>query len=124
MAGEWIKHCLHLAMTVHTGATFAILLLSRVANLPLLLHLQLAIAERLEREADERHRGRKICRGDHQHSPRDKGGGLLGAVPPDMRRAALNLIDYQLTPVLVDQWRCAQRCFLMYPSRQQRTCIL
>ena len=72
--------------------------------------LQLAIAERAEREADERHRRRRHCFGEQQHAPRDKTGGLLGAVPPDVRRAALNLIDYQLTPVLVDQWRYAQRC--------------
>ena len=25
-----------------------------------------------------------------------------------MRQAALHLIDYQLTPMLVDQWRCAK----------------
>ncbi|KAK9915519.1 hypothetical protein WJX75_000171 [Coccomyxa subellipsoidea] len=39
-----------------------------------------------------------------ERSRREK-GGLLAGVPPELRQAALNLIDYQLTPVLVDQWR-------------------
>ena len=74
------------------------------------MRLQLAIAERMEREADERYRGRRQYRGDQQRPHKDQAGGLLGAVPPDVRRAAMNLIDYQLTPVLVDQWRCARGC--------------
>ena len=70
--------------------------------------LQLAIAERAEQEAEQlwRHQhGRSSGQRQHQRSREKRGGGLLGSVPPEVRRAALNLIDYQLTPVLVDQWR-------------------
>lgn len=81
--------------------------------------LQLAIAERAEQEAEQRWRHQHSYGGGGQHrqhrqrSREKRGGGLLGSVPPEVRRAALNLIDYQLTPVLVDQWRCGPdvRCF-------------
>ena len=72
--------------------------------------MQLAIAERAEQEAEQRWRqqhGRGSGQQQYQRSREKRGGGLLGSVPPEVRRAALNLIDYQLTPVLVDQWRCA-----------------
>lgn len=42
---------------------------------------------------------------DHRHARRRQGEGFAGKLSPDTRRALVNLIDYQLTPVLVDQWR-------------------
>ena len=33
-------------------------------------------------------------------------------MPEGMRQAALHLIDYQLTPMLVDQWRCVNMLFI------------
>ncbi|BDA44044.1 probable E3 ubiquitin-protein ligase XB3 at C-terminar half [Coccomyxa sp. Obi] len=67
---------------------------------------QLAIAEREHDAQNHRHRGRRREYHFSEQGRMDK-GGLLAGIPPEMRQAALNLIDYQLTPVLVDQWRVA-----------------
>ncbi|EIE25822.1 hypothetical protein COCSUDRAFT_60831 [Coccomyxa subellipsoidea C-169] len=66
--------------------------------------MSLAIAERENNTQYRRHRSRRYEDQYAERSRRDK-GGLLAGVPPELRQAALNLIDYQLTPVLVDQWR-------------------
>ena len=69
--------------------------------------LQLARAELQERERERQRRSRQrgwfSCEGEGD-TARDR-KGLVGAVPEGMRQAALHLIDYQLTPMLVDQWR-------------------
>ena len=51
---------------------------------------------------DEQHRSQR--HGRHQSNrehPAEK-----PALSRETRRAIVNLIDYQLTPLLVDQWRC------------------
>ena len=72
---------------------------------------QLAAADNRERqrERQRRHRRRGLFEPyeSEQDTARDK-KGLAGGVPSGMRQAALHLIDYQLTPMLVDQWRCAK----------------
>lgn len=69
------------------------------------LVLQLAIANR---EHNSDHHGPSNRRYSNQHAEQGRRAktGLLAGVPLELRQAALNLIDYQLTPVLVDQWRC------------------
>ena len=72
---------------------------------------QLAAADNRERqrERQRRHRRRGLFEPyeSEEDTARDK-KGLAGGVPSGMRQAALHLIDYQLTPMLVDQWRCAE----------------
>lgn len=67
---------------------------------------QLALAERQQdyhSNRNQRHH-RRFRHEQEEHQSRGK-GGLLASMPPELRQAALNLIDYQLTPILVDQWR-------------------
>lgn len=64
---------------------------------------KLAAAEREERET----RLRNGHRGDGRHSVReDQKTSFFDQVPSDLRRLAVTMIDTQLTPYLVDQWRC------------------
>ncbi|CAK0778985.1 hypothetical protein CVIRNUC_004676 [Coccomyxa viridis] len=74
------------------------------------LRWQLAAADNRERqrERQRRHRRRGLFEPyeSEEDTARDK-KGLAGGVPSGMRQAALHLIDYQLTPMLVDQWRMA-----------------
>lgn len=76
--------------------------------------MQLAAADNHERQQRERQR-RSQRRGffgevhEEEDTARD-GKGLAGGIPAGMRQAALHLIDYQLTPLLVDQWRYEALC--------------
>jgi hypothetical protein len=68
--------------------------------------VQLALADR-EQNGNQRYQRSGNRRYNHQSQEHDRRGkgGLLAGMPPELRQAALNLIDYQLTPILVDQWR-------------------
>ena len=68
----------------------------------------------------ERHQGQQ---GHHRSSgcqhpgrPAGKASDIFEALPAEMRRAAVQLIDYQLTPVLCDQWRCGCGLVLYGPT--------
>lgn len=71
------------------------------------LSLQLARAEHNERqrERERRNRRRGFFGYEEEGDTATDRKGLVGAMPEGMRQAALHLIDYQLTPMLVDQWR-------------------
>ena len=78
--------------------------------------MQLARAEAHDRERErQRRRERRGLFGsvyeDEGDTARDR-KGLVGGMPEGMRQAALHLIDYQLTPMLVDQWRCVNKLFI------------
>lgn len=78
--------------------------------------MQLARAEAHDRERErQRRRERRgiFCSvyEDEGDTARDR-KGLVGGMPEGMRQAALHLIDYQLTPMLVDQWRCVNMLFI------------
>ena len=52
-------------------------------------------------ENDRRRQGSR--RDQSGREPNEK--GFVAGLSPETRRALVSLIDYQLTPVLVDQWR-------------------
>ena len=54
--------------------------------------------------ADEHERRRRIRDRNGERSQPEEPGFLSG-MSPELRRALVEMIDYQVTPVLVDQWR-------------------
>ena len=81
---------------------WVLLCYSHCIGVPQLARAELQERER-ERERRSRRRGFFACE-DEGDTARDR-KGLVGGMPEGMRQAALHLIDYQLTPMLVDQWR-------------------
>ena len=80
-------------------------------------------------DQEEQHRRRREQRGRLDSREERQREGLLTGISPETRRALVNMIDYQLSPILVDQWRYAQRApFLkaltcparVWPARQRR----